>query len=322
MTKLKTWVLTDHRVGNSNQARSLAKILGLDYEEKFLTYSKLGGMSNFFPLPLSLRLSRVSLASLKAPYPEVIISAGRRTGKIAALLKQKDPKIRVIQIMRPELAYDRFDVVLLPSHDRSETYKEPNIIYTLGGISYFTPEELNQVAEEWRETIALPKDKKALVVLIGNIDEAAAIRFLGYAAETARLNDAALLVSTSRRTSAETREAVSLTLDDLKGIWHHHYDYHNDAGARNPYKAMLGLAYCAVVTSDSVSMCSDIIAANKPLYIYGEPKKSSHQKYIRLLYSEQRASPFTGVINFADISTPEPSTEPEMLRKKLGKIAF
>ncbi|MGI9507829.1 MAG: ELM1/GtrOC1 family putative glycosyltransferase, partial [Geminicoccaceae bacterium] len=111
------WMLADDRPGNVNQALGLAEALGEPFEVKTVGYSQLARLPNWL-LPANLAgLTRVSQKTLKPPWPDLVIGAGRRTARIGRWLKRQHPGLCLVQLMWPGSSTG-FDLIAVPEHDR------------------------------------------------------------------------------------------------------------------------------------------------------------------------------------------------------------
>jgi len=71
------WILADNRTGSVAQARGIAQQLDTeryDVIEKKLDYTKLSGLPNFVRADTLVGLSTASKASIKAPWPDLVLS--------------------------------------------------------------------------------------------------------------------------------------------------------------------------------------------------------------------------------------------------------
>lgn len=107
------------------------------------------------------------------------------------------------------------------------------------------------------------------------------------ASQLARRNEAALLVTTSRRTEAEAVDALRAALD-VPAMFHDWRD-----GGDNPYFGFLAIADAVVVTGDSMSMCSEAATTGKPVFIHADPDLTArkHAALHRALVQHGAARP-------------------------------
>lgn len=289
------WVLTDERPGNTNQALGVAEALGQPFVEKKLQFTREGELPNFL-LQAALKMGRPVLndmtqIELWKPLPDMVIAAGRRCGQVARYIKSKSRGTKIVQIMDPGFPRGAYDLLVVPYHDQMRT--APNMMHTVGSPHRLTPAILERAKAEWQENFAvLPRPHVAL--LVGGItkkgkglnEEAAVELMRRVSAMTAKLQGS-LLITTSRRTSAELTETLKphVTVPSYFHTW--------TAEARNPYLGFLGDADYIIVSGDSLSMCSEASATGKPVYIYAPPGMVSkkHARLHQQLYAANLARP-------------------------------
>ncbi len=294
---LKVLVLVDNRVGNSNQARALANLLKLDYEEIELEYNKLAFLPFLFKDGFKL-LNKRSLDKLSDLTPDLIISSGRRAASIALAFKRRDRNCRILQILNPQKNFDHFDLVVLPEHDRKHSIQYPiNVIFSQGAISYFSEEELVQESSEWQDILSKFKEPY-IVVLIGGNSKKCKFKakytdeFISILLSIAKSHQGSLLITLSRRTPSCLVEKLIGQLEIVKAGY---FIYDPRTNRENPYKAFIYRAEHIIVTGDSISMCSEACSLNKPVYIYARDGMlgKKHMAFVKNLFKTGSASPLT-----------------------------
>ncbi|MBF0246672.1 MAG: mitochondrial fission ELM1 family protein [Alphaproteobacteria bacterium] len=293
----RVWLLIDDRAGNRAQVLGVARALGLPFEIKTIEYTIAAELPNYMLMASFSMLTRNCRVNLAAPWPDVVIAAGRRTAPVARRIKElSGGKAFLTQIMHPgSSGEDDFQLIAVPRHDGMAP--APNRFEVTGAPHGVTPETLAEARLAWTGKFDhLPKPWVALIVggdtkrKTFNPDMA---RELGErAAKLARDAGGSLLVTTSRRSTPEATGALIAALGDVPAnvfTW-------GDAGD-NPYMGYLALADYVIVTGDSVSMCSEACAAGKPVYIFA-PKKLTAHKHGKLhqdLYAKGHARPLEAV---------------------------
>ena len=282
----KLWLIIDEKPGNANQAISVANALGLDYEIKKLSYNYLGTLPNRLKFNSLLGVDLKNSDNLSPPYPDLIISSGRKTAAVNNYLKrQSDDKIFSVHLMQPDLPFDNFDLICLPLHDMKSGYKDlQNIIYTIGAPTWKDPLKLQEAGEKFKENIAHLKPPFISVMIGGKTKEGdysleEMQELLDKASGLANQVNGSLLITNSRRTSS-----IETIIKSVKAPYFF-YDWHNPASIENPYSAFLYLSDYFIVTGDSVSICSEALATGKPVYIYRKDKLLSlkHRKFLDYL---------------------------------------
>jgi hypothetical protein len=233
-------------------------------------------------------------SSLRPPWPDLVITAGRRNEPIALWIRKAAAttghRVRLVHLGRPWNRLDRFDlVVTTPQYNLPE---RPNILLNQTPLHRVTAGRLREAAALWAAQFAhLPRPRVA--VLIGGsiaphtYDDASAERLAKQASSLAAADGGSLLVSTSARTPPPTID----TLCDNITVPSYVFRWRKDA-AENPYFGMLALADAFVVTADSMSMLTEACATGKPVYIFdlGEGKHAMRPEADRRVGADEGAS--------------------------------
>jgi mitochondrial fission protein ELM1 len=259
---IPVWVLHDGKAGLQNQVIGVAEAVGLPFEEK-----RLEVRYPWKALPPALWPNARHAPGrggdrLLPPWPRLVIAAGGRSAAPAlAIRKAAGGHCLVVQIQDPKIAPRRFDLMLVPEHDK---IRGPNIMLTRGAVHRVTAQKLAEAAEAWRPRLAhLPVPRLAVLIGGGNgvyglspqhmariADDLAALTRAG----------AGLMVTPSRRTGEASERVLRDKLAGLPAeIW--------DGRGENPYFGYLGLAEHILVTADSVSMITEASATGKPIHI-------------------------------------------------------
>lgn len=288
------WVLADDRAGNINQAIGVAEALGKPFKRVDIGYTKLARLPNLIRGASLIGVDDASRSRLIAPWPDLVIAAGRRTAPIARWIKkQSRGHTRICQIMRPDSGESDFDLIAVPAHDQMPA--RDNVLQIPGAPHRVTETRLLIEADNWRAHFkGLPGPKFALI--IGGSSKKTtftatmADSLITRAIDAARAVDGSLLVTTSRRTGRENEELIAKRLADA-GVSYHLHDWMSDA--ENPYFGYLALADVLIVTGDSVSMCCEAAAAPGGVYIYAPEGLAStrHGRLHQALYDGHYAKP-------------------------------
>lgn len=298
MTDRTIWVLADDRAGNVAQAAGVAEATGAQVEMKNVRYTKWAKLPNFLRGQSTLGITSETLEGLKAPYPDVVIAAGRRSAPLARYIKKHSQgRTKTVQIMYPGYSgLSDFDLVVLPYHDGCHLQRE-NIMRVTGAPHRVTPEKLEREKQKWAPVFeSLPRPYIALIVGGATKNKPFTVEMArDLAARTKKmaenLGGASFLVTTSRRTGTEQEKALRENLPEPMFF----YEWGNKS-MDNPYFGFLALADHIIVTGDSVSMCSEACAAPAPVYIYA-PEGSVGRKHALLhreLYEKGYAHPLNG----------------------------
>jgi len=192
--------------------------------------------------------------------PELIVATGRRVIALALWLKERAPTHpAVLYVQDPRTLRRSFDHCFIPAHDPG---RGPNVTTTPIVFHRVTPERLAAAAAQWQPLWAsYPKPWWGLIVggpsrSVAWHPETAQAAITAWIA-AARTAGATLFATTARRTPAPlTRwltEMVARLLPQSPPPY--------TGVGENPYMAILALTERRAVTSDSVSMLSETVAA-------------------------------------------------------------
>ena len=263
-TKINTWVISDGTKGMENQSLAVAKLLGYDYE-----------LINYNPpyllrkIPLSgkfLLTSKILKELNQKPLPKFVITTGKRMAGISIAIRSFfKNKIKTIHIQNPKISRNQFDLLLIPEHD---AITGKNIIQTKGALSFF----LNQEIQNKKN---LTTEKPIIFLMVGGRNKRYNPKSIDYydlgikAVKASNLLNAKLIISTSRRTGIKAEKILksifSKKLNDFK-----FYTFNS----KNPYPNILQKAQYLIVTSDSVSMVSEMATISTPLFVSFFPQEN------------------------------------------------
>lgn len=260
------WCLLGHKAGDNTQVRALAEELGYGYSEKHIS-ARPWELLTHLSLGASLAGINTAISSdLQGPWPDLVISAGRRNEPVARWIRQQSQgRTRLVHLGRPWAAPDKYDLLIttpqyfLPAGD--------NVLLNQLPLSGWKPRSLDAAADRLRPGIAhLPRPW--IVLLVGG-DSGKFVftrdkgqRLATAAVALAERRGGSLLVADSPRTPRPAGDAVQARLRDTD------YCYRWGHAGDNPYLALLALADAFVVTGESMSMLAEATAMEKPLHIF------------------------------------------------------
>jgi len=263
----RVWVLLGEKAGDNQQVLALAEALGWPFASKQIVNRPWELLTNRSAGTTLAGIDRRRSSALQPPWPELVISAGRRNEPVARWLKKRSGgRARLVHIGRPWAPLAAFDLIVttpqyflptaanivhnrLPMHriDRAQVrteaaalapqlggLKPPYTAVLLGGDSgpfVFTPAKGRRLALQ----------VNALIAAVGG----------------------SVLVTDSRRTPPGASAAFWAAL----GVpaWRHDW---RDSTRPNPYRAYLGLADRFVLTGESMSMLAEAVAMGKPVHLF------------------------------------------------------
>ena len=197
----------------------------------------------------------------------LLMSVGGVGAALGAVLRRRGR--RVVQIQNPRMRLDRFDLVVVNTHDELEG---GNVLVSRNALHHVGAPELRAARARWLPRLAhLPRPLVAVLVGGSNgryrLDAPVGTALAGRLAGMMRADRAGLVVTPSRRTAPEVRAALEAALLPLGAcVW--------NMQGENPYLGMLACADAIIVTNDSVSMISEAVATSVPVMVAALPGRS------------------------------------------------
>ena len=275
----RIWLLLGARAGDRAQVEALgaavARELGWSCETKRIVANGLFRIPNLLLDSTLLSVDRDASSSLTAPWPDLVIAAGRRTVPAARWIRrQSGGRTRLVHVGRPWAPLGWFDLVATTA--QYGLPERPNVLRNTLPLSPLDPTRLAEAAARWEPRFAaLPRPW--IGILVGGearpyrLDPGAAARLAAAANRIAGGAGGSLLVATSPRTPA----AAAATLEGALAAPHLFHRW--QAGADNPYPAILALADRFLVSGDSASMLAEACAAGAargaPVRIFELPER-------------------------------------------------
>jgi mitochondrial fission protein ELM1 len=288
--RLSAWALTTGEAGMRNQARGLASAVAARVEEKIIKFRPLWRRAPA-GTPFLLKGLDPSSDSLAPPWPDLVVTCGRRAAAVGLALKaQARGRLKLVHVQDPQTSPQGFDLVVAMPHDR---VSGPNVLRVTTALHDVRPEGLTAAARTWAPRFAdLPRPYTG-VILGGStakvdfgMEQAMQLRE-GLARLRGCVGGSVLIVP-SRRTPESVRRyfEVMAQMDRDVWIWSGEGD--------NPYLGVLALSDRLVVTADSVSMLSEAVATEAQVEVFMLPLRGRHASFVSGLFDAGLARPFTG----------------------------
>jgi mitochondrial fission protein ELM1 len=278
---VRTWLVIGDKLGDNAQVRIIADSLGMPYATRRLLPKDAYrlGKPRFRVSLEHLDLERSD--PLQPPWPDLVITTGRRHSMAALWIKAQHPATKIVLLGRPRRWIEKFDLVItLPQYQVPDL---PNVMRLTLPLIRANKDAVARAADSWRSRFA-PLQRPLIAVLVGGptrpyrFDAGVTTELLEQCKQLQARYGGTLYISTSRRTTA----AISATLRAQlpPGSVLHEW---TSGGDDNPYLALLGLADYFVVTGDSVSMMIEVADCGKPLAIFALPADWKGRLWQRLL---------------------------------------
>jgi mitochondrial fission protein ELM1 len=268
----RTWLLLGEKPGDNAQARLLAEALGWPVEWRTLRMRPEWVLGKPPVRPSLAHVDRERSDPLAPPWPDLVVTVGRRLSSAALWVKQASGgATKLVLIGKPRRRLRRFDLVVAPAQYRVRA--RPNVVRI--GLPWVRVDAaaVRADADAWRARLA-PLPRPLLALLVGGptkavrFDAAVARALAARAAADAARAGGSLYVCASRRTPPALLEALAAAVPAGTPLYRWRPD-----DPDNPYLALLGLADRFAVTADSVTMMLEVARLGRPLAIAPLPAR-------------------------------------------------
>ncbi len=282
----RIWVVVGERTGDNAQVLRAAEAMGLQYEVKHIALKPQFATAKPRVAPSLRHIDALRSDALLAPWPDLVITIGRRLSLVALWIQRqagRGCKIALFNAPKGKLAH--FDLVVAPAFYKiADTPRVCRIGLPLLAAD---PARIASAGKRFADTIGAMK-RPLNVFLIGGatghmaLDPKGACGILDIMRRTFA-SDGSVFVSTSRRTPPLVADAVEARLSPSDKI----YRWRGDA-SDNPYHALLAHGDTFTVTGDSISMLTEIARLGKRLVIAELPRRDGLiRKLLRAVSAER-----------------------------------
>ncbi|MGZ3274541.1 MAG: mitochondrial fission ELM1 family protein [Caulobacteraceae bacterium] len=283
------WWITNGAAGFRTQARGLAQAVIPGAIEKTVDVRAPWSLAPPALWPLTLMGLDPNKDRLQPPWPDVVVSCGRKAAKAAIAVKRASGgRTLAAHIQHPLAPPSEFDLIIPMRHD--PPLAGANVVPIDLALHDVTAEVLAQAAEAWRKRLeALPRPLTG--VLLGGSTKRHPFTVEQGRALAERLTalraEGGLAITPSRRTPEEVKAVLREAFAGDPGVflW--------DETGDNPYRGILALGDRLVATGDSVSMVSEAVATGHPVAVFDLGGGKRHQRFIRNLVER-------GIVSLAD----------------------
>ena len=279
--------MTTGEAGTHGQARGLARELSADAEERLIEVNHLWSLVP----PALFRLSLFGISHgggrLEGPWPDVLVTCGRRSSLAAMAIRRRNSAPMVMVHIQPPADPGAFDLVVAMAHD---DLAGPNVLRIDTALHGIRSSALAKAATVNDLRFAgLPRPWTG--VLLGGSTRRTPFTVkdahrLAADLDTLRAGGGgSLLITPSRRTPAAVVEVLRARYeaDPAVFLWAGHQP--------NPYLPILALADQLVVTSDSISMISEALATEARVWIFNVAGGPRHARFVENLLAKGLVAP-------------------------------
>jgi len=260
------WLLKGAKAGDYEQLRVIARALGVPSITKQLVFRRFELLLHATPHPTLAGIDVAASDPLEAPWPDLVLTAGRRNELVARWIRQRSGgRTRLVHVGRPWSNPRQFDLVV--SNRQYLLESGGNVIVNDLPLTDLSDAALAADRERWSAQWAAFV-RPWTVLLVGG-DTGPFVFSPAQARKLASLVNAkmartggSLLVTTSGRTAARSAAALFATLVEPA------YVYRWPSNEPSPYRGLLACADEFVVTADSMSMLTEACATSKPVWLF------------------------------------------------------
>jgi len=265
-----TWVLLGDKAGDNRQVQIIEEALGWPCEHKHIQVLDRFVYGKPRVGPTLYHIDRERSAPLEPPWPDLIITSGRRPANVALWIRrQSRGHTRIVLVGKPSGMMKEFALIVASSENQF-----PPLARTVSialPLMRVDAQAVETARAAWEARMAgLPRPLVA--ILVGGptnpfvYNRRAGRRLVELARQVVRETGGTPYVTTSRRTPPRTVAALRAGLPDQGRlfVW-------GSEGEENPYLGLLAHADGFAVTGDSISMITEIVRLHRPLAIIPLP---------------------------------------------------
>jgi len=298
VVKPRTWLLLAEKAGDNAQVEALASGLPWPTEVRRIRMRPEWLLAK---PPVRPNLDHIDLGQsdvLEPPWPDLIITMGRRTSNVALWIQDRSgARTKIVLVGKPSGYWDRMALVVGSAEILLPPF--PNVFKTRLPLLRIERSRVTAAAEGWRARLAeLPRPLVAL--LVGGptrpfVYDASVTRRLIEIAEQVQSDGGTPFVTTSRRTPTALADALEAELPEAARFHRWRPDTPLE---ENPYLGLLGLSDGFVVTADSASMVVEVASLGRPLGILRLPSgrlgslELARRRMLQWLFEPARAGVF------------------------------
>jgi len=266
----RTWVILSDKRGDNGQVETIVDALPWPAEHKYVHMRPewVLGKPRYRPSLDHLDLSRSD--TLEGPWPDLIITVGRRPSMVALWVrKQSGNKTKIVLVGKPSGHMLDFSLVVASAENQMPPMH--NFLPITLPLMRVGPDDVASEILAWQEQFD-GLCKPLIAMLVGGetnpfiMNRQVANDLVATAHWVVDELGGTPYVTTSRRTTPEVVEILRRDLPEQAVF----YAWSAEA-EDNPYRALLGCADGFIVTADSVSMMVEVIYLHKPLAIFPLP---------------------------------------------------
>jgi mitochondrial fission protein ELM1 len=272
-TAPSVWVVLGDKPGDNAQVRAIEQVLPWTCEDKHIQVLDPFVLGKPKVGPTLYHIDRGRSDPLEPPWPDLILTSGRRPANVALWIReQSGGHTRIVLVGKPSTRADDYDLIIYSAENQFPPL--PNLQAISLPLMRIDKEQIAEAAVEWESRFS-ELSRPLIAFLIGGptgpfvFTPSTTRHLLDYVERVIRETGGTPYISTSRRTPPDVVAALQAGLPSGARL----FAWSADA-SDNPYRGLLGLAGGFVVTGDSISMMVEVIRLHKPLAIFPLPVSS------------------------------------------------
>jgi len=268
-------ILSDGKTGHLRQSESAAKLI-------IQQLSSAGIKTKLSIQEVKSRENRQGLMKFK---PDIIISCGNSVSGLNYRLARQN-QAKSIVLMRPGiLGLKKFNLAIIPEHDNSPARK--NVVATAGALNLIDADFLKEKSERLRQSGFIKGNISSLCVgvLIGGGSKGFSISGALISGAISQIKRAAeelnadILLTTSRRTSAEVEQVIKNELGGYSRC--KLLVIANENNNPDVVGGILGLSSIIITSPESISMISEAASAGKYVLVFkAQGLSRKHRRFL------------------------------------------
>jgi mitochondrial fission protein ELM1 len=266
-TAPSVWIVLGDKPGDNAQVRAIEQALPWACTDKHIQVLDPFVLGKPKVGPTLYHIDRGRSDPLEPPWPDLILTSGRRPANVALWIReQSGGHTRIVLVGKPSTRPDDYDLVVYSAENQFPPLANLQAISL--PLMRVDEAQIAQAAGEWAPRFQeLPRP--LIAFLVGGptgpfvFNPSTTRRLLDYIEWIIKETGGTPYITTSRRTPPDVVAALQAGLPSGARL----FAWSADA-ADNPYRGLLGLADGFVVTGDSISMMVEVIRLRKPLAIF------------------------------------------------------
>lgn len=273
----RVWTLTDGEPGNATQVNALATFLGWPSEPITPALGPLAGLpfANQGAHLRGLRADGRGRSALAAPWPDLLIVAGRRVAPVARWIRNESRGRSQVVALGAKTAtpVDVVDLAVTPRG--ASLFSHPHRLETERPLVSTSP--ARAISPRWRARIADIRGPR-IALLLGSgtrrlgLDRDSAEAFGRLVADSAAGMGASILVSASRHVAPEVFEGCLRGVGNAAII---HHDTRDQRPDEHAWSAILEAAEIFVLAGLGETTLAEICATGRPVFLAPQLRSSA-----------------------------------------------